>query len=205
MYNTPEVSIKMYEFRKSLWDRSYSVGDHYVASALKISATRETAHPDDREGWTPDNPTYGQCDLFTEINKQIWARTVSGTPKWEQQARKLVWWAYASHEAFLTGLKKHKLTVHWSLLPPVYGEIDFAREQFPDGTYLHPRPKPLSHEVPVDRSWRPSSEIPIRLSLIWPAFTSALSSLSQPSTLSPQLESFFERIAKGESIRYSEE
>jgi len=141
-----------------------------VGQALCAAASRETAHPDDRDGWSPENPTYGHCDLFTQICAIIWARTVTGKPMWNSEARRLVWWVYVNHEAFLAGVKKNKLDVHYSLAHPEYGELDLARVQFLDGTYLHPRPRPLSHQIPVGRSWDKSCDIPNRKQKIGPDF-----------------------------------
>lgn len=171
-----------------------------VGQALRTAATAETAHPDDREGWSADNPTYGQCDLFTQICAIIWARTVTGKPMWNPEARRLVWWIYANHETFLAGVKKNKLDVHYSLEHPKYGEIDLARDQFPDGTYLHPRPRPLSHEIPVGRSWDKSCEIPRRKQMIGSNFIAAFLDLPLPSELSPELDSFLESLARGETF-----
>lgn len=171
-----------------------------VGNALRISASRETAHPENRAGWTAENPNYGHCDLYTEICKLIWARRVHGNPKWNPWAKIFVWWAYANYEAFLAGVKKNKLTVHYSFAHPVYDEIDLSRDQFPDGTYLHPRPKPLSDEVPVDRSWDKTSEMTRRKQRIGPDFISIFLGLPQPSKLTPELDSFLEGLARGEAF-----
>jgi hypothetical protein len=163
-----------------------------VGVALKYAAGRETAHPDDREGWTPENPTYGHCDLFTDYCRRIWGKT--NAFHWNNEAKILVWWAYASHDAFLAGSQKNKLTVHYSFFHPGFGEIDLSRNQFPDGTYLHPRPKPLSHVIPVSRSWNHSSEIPKRRKLFEPEFASYLLNLSLPSELTPELSRFLDEL-----------
>lgn len=171
-----------------------------ILSALKSSATRESAHPDDRNLWTPENPTYGHCDLFVEICKYIWARNLSGKPKWKPDSKKYVWWAYSSPESFMAGPVKNKLTVHWSLFVPKFGEIDLSREQFPQGTYLHPRPRPLSAEVPIDRSWDMSSDMARRKLIIGNKFVETLHTVHVPAILSPEFDSFLSDIICGETF-----
>lgn len=171
-----------------------------VGQALCAVATRETAHPDDRDGWSVDNPTHGHCDLFTQICAIIWARTVTGKPMWNPEARRLVWWVYANYEALLEGERKNKLDVHYTLEHPNYGEIDLSRVQFPDWTHLHPRPRPLSHEIPVGRSWDKSCDIPRRKQMIGPDFISAFLKLPLPAELTPELDIFLEGLARGETF-----
>lgn len=168
-----------------------------IGSALEKAATRETAHRDDREDWSKDNPTYGQCDLFTEILKIIYARNILGKRKWDEQSKRLAEWAYMNYRTYLKN-KKNRFTVHWSLGHSKYGKIDLARNQFPDETYLIPRPRPLSSEVPITRSWDVSCEMKRRKQLIGPEFIANLLAMSFVGELSPELESFLEGIATGE-------
>lgn len=172
-----------------VYDEAKSVG-----FALQKAAIRETAHPDNRKGWTIENPAYGHCDIFTDYCRQIWGKTQSG--HWNNEAKILVWWAYTNHDTFLAGNRKNKLTVHYSFFHPKFGEIDLSRNQFPDQTYLHPRPKPLSHIVPVSRSWNRSSEIPKRRELFEPEFVSYLLNLPLPSQLTPELSHFLDELQR---------
>lgn len=172
----------------------------FVGRALKSSASRQTAHPEDRWSWTPANPTHGHCDLFVEICKLIWGRNLSGDTKWEPEAKILVWWAYADLTAFESGPKKNKLTVHYSFNHPKYGEIDLSRDQFPQHTYLHPRPKPLSHILPIGHSWDASAQMKLRKTLIGPDFIYYLQNTPLPHNLTPELTLFLELMNEGETF-----
>lgn len=163
-----------------------------VAQALHASASRESAHPDDRKLWSPENATYGHCDLFTDVIRKIWGKDASG--HWNSEAHILVWWVYSDEEAFRQGVKKNKLTVHYSFEHPVYGEIDLSRTQFPDNTFLHPRPRPLSHIVPVGRSWDRTNEMTTRRDVFDTVFLETLSNFKFPAKITPELELFLSTL-----------
>jgi hypothetical protein len=165
-----------------------------IGFALQSAARQETAHPDDRQNWSKENPTYGHCDLFTDYCKRIWGKTQSG--HWDNEAKILVWWAYADYDSFLAGSRKNKLTVHYSFTNPRFGEIDLSRNQFPDKTYLYPRPRPLPHVVPVSKSWNKFSEIPKRRSLFEPEFAAYLLNLPLPTSITPELSRYLEELHK---------
>lgn len=169
-----------------------SIETRFVSEALKSASTRETAHPDDRRLWTPDNPTYGHCDLYTDFVRRIWGK--DERDHWNSEAHILVWWVYPDYDAFLAGVKKNKLTVHYSFETPKYGEIDLSREQFPEGTYLYPRPKPLTHVVPVGKSWDRSSEMGIRKELFERVFIESLFNNPLPSKTTPEFNRFVSNL-----------
>lgn len=188
---------------ENLYGRGLVVAEaKQVSEILASLASAETAHPDDRDNWTKEkeenNSTYGHCDLFTQVCTIIWARNVSGKPLWNEDARRLCWWVYQNYDTFSAGVVKNKLDVHYSLMHPIHGHFDFARNQFPEFTYLHPRPKPLSHQMPVGRGWDKSCEVPQRRQKLGEVLIPALLKENFPSKITPELETFLEGIVKGE-------
>lgn len=186
---------------ENLYGRGLVVAEaKIVGGTLAKIATAKTSHPDDRDNWTEENPTYGHCDLFTQVCTIIWARNVSGKPLWNEEACRLCWWVYQNYDTFCDGVVKNKLDVHYSLKHPIYGYFDLSRNQFKDGTYLHPRPKPLSHQMPVSRSWDKSCEIPQRKRMLGEVLIPALLNENFPAKITPELEMFLEGIARGETF-----
>jgi len=162
-----------------------------VAQALSSASTRGSAHPDDRAGWTGAVPAYGHCDLYTDFCRRIWGRTDG--KHWNPEAKILVWWVYANEESFKAGVRKNKLTVHYSFKHPEYGIIDLSHNQFPDKTYLYPR-YPLPHSIPVGKSWNKFSEMNIRRELIEPKFRLNLLNSTLPEKMTPEFSRFLEEI-----------
>lgn len=164
----------------------------FIAHALKEASRRQTAHPDDRPGWSPVNPTYGHCDIYTDYVRQIWGKDEYG--HWNTEAKILVWWVYKNLKSFSEGRRKNKLTVHYNFKHPEYGMIDLSHNQFPNGTFLYQRPEPLGYIVPVDKKWHPSSQMRQRKELFEKAFIESLLSLPKPKKITPELKRFLDGV-----------
>ena len=164
-----------------------------VERALVAASGRDTAHPDDRSGWSPINPTYGHCDIYTEYVRNIWGKNEDG--HWNSEAKILVWWIYSDKESFLCGPRKNKLTVHYSFKHPEYGIIDLAHNQFPDKTFLYPRPAPLSHTIPVQRPWDKTSEMKKRKELFEKTFIESLLRMPLTESVTPEFSTYLRKIA----------
>lgn len=166
-----------------------------VGKALRNAATKETAHPFNQEDWSPEHPTTGHCDVFDDIDRDIWGRDPK-TRHWDPNAHILVWWAYANFEQYEKAPVKNKLTVHYSFDSRITSEIDHSRDQFDAQTYLRPRPSP-PHVARVDKKWHPDSHVQLRRERLEPTFArNLIGSPLLPDKLSPGLETFLEELQR---------
>jgi len=79
-----------------------------IEDAIRASWNLDTADPDD--GWTPDNPSRGQCDVTTLVVHDIFGGDILAA------------------EVFLDG---DRVEAHmWNRLPGGL-ELDLTRDQFP--------------------------------------------------------------------------
>ena len=183
---------------ENLYGQNIQDESKIIRHALVTAVSGETSHPDDRDKWSSENPAYGHCDLFTDYCRRIWGKKTEGKTNWNPEAHILVWWAYANYQTFSEGLRKNKLTVHYSFEHPTYGEIDLSRDQFPSETYLHPRPYPLTHIVPIQRGWDITSDMNNRKKILDPGFLSNLFKSTLPAEITPELDRFLEYHHKSE-------
>jgi hypothetical protein len=171
-----------------------------VAWTLASVASVETCsqEPQYVERWTTDNPLFGHCQPVSEICKQIWGINLKNRPKWNPNAKFLVWWSYPSEKSFRDGIRKNH-QVHHDFLHPIYGELDLTRIQFPSEAYLIARPKFFGrHERPITDGWDRCSHVPQRMQILYDLFIPALLTTIEQQPLNdptPEFELFLAEIS----------
>lgn len=99
-------------------DRPYAPFIAFIESALRRAWSRETCSPGDRQRWTPENPSIGQCGATVAMLHKC---MTEGRPVKGLKIMRAVVNGFGSH--------------YWLRLPDGT-DIDLTRDQFPEGTRI---------------------------------------------------------------------